>query len=90
MHKLVKEVTELENSLVSLYEEANHRGDNSADVRLRPVALASLGGDTRLILVDSIWAELISPAGFPNCVVTSDDGSNEPPIIDLDHSVSSG
>jgi phosphate uptake regulator len=88
LEKLDKEVTELENTLVSLFEEANHRGDNSGNIRLRPVAVANVGGDTRLVLVDSIWSELISPAGFPMCALTADGGSSDPPIVDLDQSVS--
>lgn len=83
LDKLSSEVTELENTLVSLYEEASQRGDKYADMRLQPAVLVNVGGDTRLVVVDSVWSELIAPTGFPNCTVSTNIGSRDPAVVDI-------
>ena len=68
---------------MSLYEEASQRGDKYADMRLQPAVLVNVGGDTRLVLVDSVWSELIAPTGFPNCTVSTNIGSRDPAVVDI-------
>ena len=65
MKRLDEEVVDLETRMALVYEEGAISAAQHKQAMLRPVTTVRLGGETLMILSDSIWNEIILPSGFP-------------------------
>ena len=81
-------MVDLENQLTSVYEEGAVATEKHKSAMLRPVVLLSLGGESLLILSDSLWSELILPSGMPASAPLGDNDSKPPPVeVEFDSEV---
>jgi hypothetical protein len=66
-----------------LYEEGVISADEHQTSMLRPIVSVYIGGETLMILADTLWSELLLPSGFPASAPVGD-SEQELPVVELE------
>lgn len=76
-------MTELENRMALVYEEGSISSEKNSEAMLRPIVNVFLGGETLMLVADSLWCEVLLPSGFPSLAPVGA-GEMELPLVELE------